>query len=712
MAKQQYNEIGTSGLPAFGGYITAAHIPQLRWPACLPDYERIRRSDPEIAGIVRQAFARFAGQQNMVAQPPEKPTPVEQKATDFLNEMLDELLGGTVTFLDTYVNYAPFMGWAWFETPLGLRRRDWHSPNDDGWETRHNDGLIVIRSLAFRNPTSWESWDIGATDKRLRGMWQNDAPNPSVLIPLDRSLHLTFGDSTSPEGWSPLEAVYRLERYKYNLELVYGIGSEHSAGYAKFTIKEELDASAKALIRNAARAILAAQEGNYITEIADKFEANIIDTPFAAAENMLEAIRYYGLLKLQVYNMQWVTIATTANTGAYAASSNASEMGIMSYNGMMDGMARQMSRQLIPRILRHPMNAAAFAGIERYPQFVVPPIEQSIPLNELGAFLTSISPIVPLDDNDIVAIRRKSGFLPVPEGELQDEETDQPQPEAEPEPVEDDGNGGNDDMAELAQGLPTSAVDEQLETKEANELRRLLLLALLDQYRGANIKTAVRDNRAVDVLELDAISQAVKMPALSDELDTGELLRLLALFANNGRRYGQGQANRTLTPAELLTLERGLTDYAARRAASLLGIENGGTGRIDDPLLHAGLDAESLREVSRLVRQAIYEARALGSPSIQDIMSIYDRLLQDAVGIRVDGIVTNEVGTLFNAGHFLAVVATQPQTKTWLETISKHPRTIHLEQVGVTVRMDERFPDGSYWAGELPNCKCGILVGY
>lgn len=54
-----------------------------------------------------------------------------------------------------------------------------------------------------------------------------------IILPLDNSLHITFGDANNPEVLSPLEAVWRLERLKYGYEVVMGIGSEHSAGRLK-----------------------------------------------------------------------------------------------------------------------------------------------------------------------------------------------------------------------------------------------------------------------------------------------------------------------------------------------------------------------------------------------------------------------------------------------------------------------------------------------
>src|SRR5690606_19667698 len=132
-------------------------------------------------------------------------------------------------------SYVPFMGWGWWEVVGGVRDPNWRPPDkEDDWRSQYDDGLPAIRRLAWRDHASFVQWDADERTGRVRGFVQHDYPNPEITIPLARSLHLTYGDPVNPEGLSPLEAVYRLERIKYGLEMIQGIGYEHAAGYAKF----------------------------------------------------------------------------------------------------------------------------------------------------------------------------------------------------------------------------------------------------------------------------------------------------------------------------------------------------------------------------------------------------------------------------------------------------------------------------------------------
>lgn len=696
--KNIYAEIGTSGLPVMAGYVQAAYNADMRMPASYTEFERIRRSDPEVV-MVGRAFSALAGQQQIIVQPPDKPNEVEKRATEFLAQALDEVDGGMESFKQTLIGYVPFFGWGWWEVPLGVRSSKFKS--NDGWRSRYNDNLIAPRAFAFRHPSSFYRWQIDDYTKRLRGFEQRDTPNQMVIIPLERSVHITLGDAVNPEGLSPLEALYRLERYKYSLEIILGIGFEHSAGHVKFSIKDQLDAEAKGLLSTAARAILSAVEGNYITEIMGKFEANVIDVPFAASSALLEAIRYYGLLKLQVFNMQWIAIATTAGTGAYSAAADASEMGMMAYNGMTESAVGQMSRQLVNRIFNHPTNAASFAGMVNRPRIVITPVEKSLALSELSQFVAQISSIVPMSVRDIAAIRRRSGFLPeMAEGDDATAEVPAHPPQKN-QPTAGEPTPDSSASAPAEMALPNdlySPVDNALASREYDTLVRLIESGLQAQYRGEQVNRLIRNHTLSDAELLELARQLT--PPLADEGDAQTWLLMLLFFAGIGRDIGRKSAG-TLTIAQMLESEKSLAEAVRKRLLSLLD-EDG----------ELSLTETSINEVVSLIRQAERMAEAAGDTSLANIMQIYADAADAAIASRTETISVTETAAAVNAGTRAIGDATGATSKTWLRTRSKSPRQRHLDQVGVRVGYEDRFPDGSFWAGELPNCKCGILLGY
>ena len=412
MKARPFDEIGTQGLQMWSGFVQEAHDAELYWPYVYPLFNRIRRSDPEIGGIVRPAFAALARGVKLDWETPDDPSSDDKRAQEYAQTLFDDMDGGSELLIETIASYVPFMGWGWWEVVAGVRNPAWRPPDkEDDWRSSYDDGLPAIRRLAWRDHASFERWEADEATGRVMGMVQHDYPNPPVVIPLDRSLHLTFGDPVNPEGLSPLEAVWRLERIKYGLEMVQGMGYEHAAGYAKFQTTAALTAEDKSNITEAARAIMTAQQGNYI-RLPGHVTADIMDSGFQVAPAILEAIRYYGLLKLQVFAMQWMSVATTAGAGALAAHSDSSDMALTLYNAMWEGFAHQIDRQLGKRIFNHPLVAARFPGMTKRPKCVAVPVEKTIPLNLLSQFVAQIAPVVPMDDDDMIAIRRKSGFLP------------------------------------------------------------------------------------------------------------------------------------------------------------------------------------------------------------------------------------------------------------------------------------------------------------
>lgn len=427
----KFGEIGSSGLDSFSGFIKEAYETQLQWPQVQPLYSRIRRSDPEIS-VVRTIYSALGRNVTLEFIEPDDANSAEMQATEFGNEVIADMEGGASKLIETLVSYVPFMGWGWWEIVPGLRREGWRAPGqDDPWRSDFDDGRIGVRRLAFRDHSSFYSWQLDDFTGRLMGLEQLDPPNNPVIIPLDRSIHVTFGDSNNPEGLSPLESVWRLERIKYGLEIVHGIGFEHAAGHLKFETEKTLTAADKAEIKKAARSVLTAQEGNYMA-LPKRIQGDVIDVPFQAAAALMDAVRYYGLLKLQIYTMQWVAIASTGGTGSFAAMKDASSMFVVVYNAMMAGFADQINEHLGRWLFK----ANEFPGLERRPQLSISSIDKLIDLDELGDFISKISAMMEFTDDDLISIRKKSGFLPptLADPDESDDLTPEPQPEAEPEP--------------------------------------------------------------------------------------------------------------------------------------------------------------------------------------------------------------------------------------------------------------------------------------
>lgn len=494
----RWDEIGSSGLQAYSGFITKAYVSELFWPSAEPIYSRIWRSDPEVT-IVRHLFSAWAGKLSPewivpeVKGPDGEPLPPsddDRAAAYFANTAMEDIDGGIDGWLTSAITRVPFFGFGYWESVPGLRREGWQAPGGkDPWQSQYDDGLVGIRRLAFRDYSSFMRWEMDDYSGRVQGLEQHDPPNPPRIIPLDRALHIRYGDLDNPEGLGTLEAIYRLERIKYGLEVIQGIGFEHAAGHAVFSIQGPLDAEAKATLRRAGRALMAAAEGNYVTELLDNegnhvFKARIEDVPFQAGPALLEAIRYYGILKLGLFGMQFVALSSLSGAGSFAAMNDASEMALMMFNNTAGGIIKQADEQLGQQLFGNPVNAAAFPGMTRRPRLTINELEKPIPMAELGAFVQAISAVMPLGEDDLLTIREKSnGVL---SETLPEEEMEQPQQEPQDEVDEDMPDGDTPD------------VDETAEVPEADMAQLAQRLVLLPDDEEPVTVQGMADNPAAE----------------------------------------------------------------------------------------------------------------------------------------------------------------------------------------------------------------------
>jgi len=430
----KFFEAGTSGLKEFSGFVTEAYNSQLFYPQVAPLYARLRTSMPEMR-MVSNAFTSWSRSISPVVDLPDDPTDDDKRYQDFILSDIENMEGGFTKFIETTITRAPFDGFIYFSAVPSKRAQNWTPPvsqngDPDPWRSEADDGLTGIRRLAIRDVSTFAGWEMNK-DKRVLGMHQQDFPAPKILLPIEDSLHMTYGDPTNPEGNTPLQAVWRLERLRYGLEVIFGIGSEHAAGYLNVarTVAGDLSGEDKTNVRNAARAILTAQEGNYALWPYG-MQGDVKDVSFTAGSMILDAIKHYSILSLSVYMMQFIALNTMTGTGSFAAADDSSSMGVFTYNAMLDGFASQYDQQIGRRI--YDWNKASFPNLTKRPQIRFSHIEKSVALGELGAFLQQMNGILALGDDDLKAIRKRSGFLSPTLPEVEEvEPTEEAPPEEE-----------------------------------------------------------------------------------------------------------------------------------------------------------------------------------------------------------------------------------------------------------------------------------------
>jgi hypothetical protein len=283
--------------------------------------------------------------------------------------------------------------------------------------------------------------------------------------------------------------------------------------------------------------------------------------------------------------------------------------------------------------------------------------------------------------------------------------------------------------AEQAANLPAKLeLQRQLERIIRRQFDTYPVNATLHDIGKENLETVTRAE----------LEQAVAKRIQPLEPTDGEMEKILAALLLLAM-FGIKQSGISLTPLELAQAQAQAEAYIAQRLAVLL---NGETIETDappapdirnpnlPPSSHtqdgepiAGLNAGGVTIIALMLLAAINQLKAEGKPiTYTAVQAAYKKAVTERAKTRAEIIADTEasrgasVGELAALGALLIAVGLwsrrKPKTKTWLLTTSKDPRVAHLAQVGVTVPFDATFPDGSYWSNELPNCKCGIRVGY
>lgn len=435
------NELGSLGIRATSGLLQLADLPELRWPQAYQLFERIRRTDSEIGLIVRPIFSTWGRRTGLEIVLPDNPTTDDQNFQMYAETMFDEIEGGFETFIDTMVSYTPFHGWAYWNVVWALRDGE----EINGWSSAYNDGLPAIRKLSFRHPSTMVGWqwqNNNDTSSKFLGLIQS-VNGIRKLVPIEQSLHLKFGDQIVPEGLSPLEAIYRNAKMKGGLEYVFGIGADHAAGFLKIETSRDIQPADRAKAAELAYNALAAAPGNFAL-FPSGMKGSLEHNTFSAASALLEAIRYYGLLKLQAYQMQVVAMATTADTGARSALSEGGNFATAFFNSMIQGFGSQFDTQIGKKLLRHPVINAKFPNLSKNIKFKFKEIPKDILLSDLADLIPMFAKYHKLTMADWANIRKQTGIFdpaiafevdesisePLPVPEVKPESSDIPAPEA------------------------------------------------------------------------------------------------------------------------------------------------------------------------------------------------------------------------------------------------------------------------------------------
>jgi len=206
----------------------------------------------------------------------------------------------------------------------------------------------------------------------------------------------------------------------------------------------------------------------------------------------------------------------------------------------------------------------------------------------------------------------------------------------------------------------------------------------------------------------EEIRRLVEANAQEQEEDN-DLYLLLLFFALLGARDAERQStmngDKELTSEQRANIDSYIEMYVRSRLSQLFGTdepipEELKANSLTNPELPQSLNATTLAVLTGIIVS-----------NNGDAEKIREDLSKNAEK-RAELIANQEAGRAMAVGMYISALTLGATKKTWLRTISKDPRDVHLKQVDVTVPFTSLFPDGSFWSNELINCKCGIKLEY
>ncbi len=245
MPRDDFREVGATGLKSSRGVITEEFQPSLKGEKAIKVYREMGDNDPVIGAIL------FAIQ--MLLRSVEwAVVPFGTDANDELNaEFVEGCMHDMSHTWNAHIAEAlSFVQYGWSYSEIVYKRREGNKAGS-GASSNYSDGRIGWRKFAPRSQDSLSRWEL-SPDGGIEGLWQkggisDSTPNNGeVFIPIEKScLYRAAHWKNNPEGRSVLRTAYRSWHYKRRIEEAEAIGIDRDlTGVPKIGVPPELLASA------------------------------------------------------------------------------------------------------------------------------------------------------------------------------------------------------------------------------------------------------------------------------------------------------------------------------------------------------------------------------------------------------------------------------------------------------------------------------------
>ena len=331
--------LGFTGIRRYRGLITEEYVPELSGTRRVETYTRMR-SDGMIEGALRACELSIQAGSWSVA--PTDDTPKSREIADFVSSVLFEMLAPN---WDHQLENALAM----LQYGFSAQIKQWRTEGDR-W---------VVSELRSVHPKAImdgaRRWDFGENGNLL-GFWEYGTDGHTwreVYIPIERAILFTlagrFGD---PEGRSLLRGAYKHYLIKDTLYRVQAIGLERGAvgtlmgSYPPGTPLEKQTEFQDLLER------LISYENAAFTVPGDGYTVTNVSVD-VKTDDIMAAIQHHNSQISLAFLAQFLNLGQEGRGGAYALSSDQSDLMMVSLRGYADYIGDRYNRDLIPELVRY-----------------------------------------------------------------------------------------------------------------------------------------------------------------------------------------------------------------------------------------------------------------------------------------------------------------------------------------------------------------------
>lgn len=434
----KFDEIGSTGLVRFGGYISEEFLKELRGKKAIQVYREMSENDPTI-GAMLFAIKMLIRQVEWPVEPFSKEAADVENA-EFLKSCFDDM---EQPWTDTISEILSMLVYGWSLHELVYKMRVGPLAEAPWMRSKYTDGKIGWRKLPIRSQDTLQHWEFSDNGDVL-GMFQNAPPDYRLrYIPMGKALLFrTETTKGNPEGRSILRNSYRPWYIKKHVENIEAIGVERDlaglpiAWVPPAILEPDAPADAKSILATVKEIVTTIkrdqQEGIVFPMMYDEngnkqYDLTLLSTGSRRQFDTTGIINRYDQRILMTTLADFILLGHT-KVGTFALSSSKTELFATAIGAWMESVTEVMNRHAIPELFK--LNGLP---IDRLPKLTHGDIE-SADLEELGNFITALAQAgAPLFPNpDLEKHLLEQAGLPVvqqhapgstPGGE-EDEETD------------------------------------------------------------------------------------------------------------------------------------------------------------------------------------------------------------------------------------------------------------------------------------------------